>query len=40
VEREVTPVELHMNKVEYLNYLKTMSGYNLYLKQFNDDPLK
>jgi hypothetical protein len=29
-----------MNKEEYINYLQTMSGYNLYCTQFADDPLK
>ena len=28
-----------MNKLEYLSYLKTMSGYNLYLQQNKEDPL-
>ena len=28
-----------MSKQEYLSYLKTMSGYNLYLEQKKDDPL-
>jgi hypothetical protein len=33
VDREVVEVPLQMNKLEYLSYLKTMSGYNLYLEQ-------
>jgi hypothetical protein len=32
-------VPLEMNKLEYLSYLKTMSGYNLYLEKTNEDPL-
>lgn len=32
-------VPLPMNKLEYLSYLKTMSGYNLYLQQNKEDPL-
>jgi hypothetical protein len=31
VEREKEEVALQMNKNEYLSYLRTMSGYNLYL---------
>ena len=31
VEKEIIEVPLEMNKMEYLSYLKTMSGYNLYL---------
>lgn len=39
MEREVEEVPLPMNKLEYLSYLKTMSGYNLYLQQNKEDPL-
>jgi hypothetical protein len=31
VEREVEEVCLPMNKEEYLAYMRTMSGYNIYL---------
>lgn len=31
VERELSKVSLPMNKMEYLSYLRTMSGYNIYL---------
>jgi ubiquinone/menaquinone biosynthesis C-methylase UbiE len=39
VEREVLEWPLEMNKLEYLSYLKTMSGYNLYFQQQGEDPL-
>jgi hypothetical protein len=28
-----------MNKAEYLSYLRTMSGYSIYLQKSKDDPL-
>jgi hypothetical protein len=28
-----------MGKQEYLSYLKTMSGYNLYIQKYKEDPL-
>jgi hypothetical protein len=31
VERELAEVSLPMNKAEYLSYLRTMSGYSIYL---------
>jgi hypothetical protein len=39
VERELAEVSLPMNKAEYLSYLRTMSGYNIYLEKFKEDPL-
>jgi hypothetical protein len=38
VERELAEVALPMNKTEYLSYLRTISGYNIYLQKFKDDP--
>ena len=35
----MSEVPLNMNKLEYLSYLKTMSGYNLYLEKHKEDPL-
>ena len=29
-----------MNKLEYLSYLKTMSGYNLFREKYEEDPLE
>jgi hypothetical protein len=39
VERELAEVSLPMNKAEYLSYLRTMSGYSIYLQKFKDDLL-
>lgn len=39
VERELAEVSLPMSKQEYLAYLRTMSGYNIYLEKFKEDPL-
>jgi len=35
----VIEVPLKMNKLEYISYIRTFSGYNLYLEKHEEDPL-